>query len=236
MTGVSPLRANTLANWKLFTPKPSKLAQNGTSFFWPKTLNNGDAQEQTTLNHHCSLIKVGKDCRQAEELKLVDEASWFLLAHQCQYSAIICSGALLVNSRVLRPSLVTLGWHKSGRCAIELYHAPHLWHPPSTPLPWLPVLSNIELPALQKSLPLLTSWWRKLSNTTVGQSSLIYSTHHCYDWHRGSYCGCLTLSNTVLWRSWMVAYPGYTLQMKMMFPGWPINNNNNNNNDLYYRG
>ena len=36
-------------------------------------------------------------------------------------------------------------------------------------------------------LPLpLTSWWRKSSNMTVGQSSLISSTNHCYDWHPGS--------------------------------------------------
>jgi len=35
----------------------------------------------------------------------------------------------------------------------------------------------------------LTSWWRKSPNTTVGQSSLISSTHHCYDWHPGSRCG-----------------------------------------------
>jgi len=32
----------------------------------------------------------------------------------------------------------------------------------------------------------LTSWWRKSSNMTVGQSSLIYLAHHCYDWHPGS--------------------------------------------------
>jgi len=52
----------------------------------------------------------------------------------------------------------------------------------STRLPWFPVLSNIELPALQRigRLP-LTSWWRKSSNMTVGQSSLISLTHHCYD-------------------------------------------------------
>ena len=35
----------------------------------------------------------------------------------------------------------------------------------------------------------LTSWWRKSSNMTVGQSSLIYLAHHCYDWHLGSRCG-----------------------------------------------
>jgi len=41
--------------------------------------------------------------------------------------------------------------HKSGRCAVELYHASHLWYPPLyTPLPWLPVLSNIEPPALRR--------------------------------------------------------------------------------------
>jgi len=35
----------------------------------------------------------------------------------------------------------------------------------------------------------LTNWWRKSSNMTVGQSSLISLTHHCYDWHPGSRCG-----------------------------------------------
>ena len=30
-----------------------------------------------------------------------------------------------------------------------------------------------------------------------------------------------TLSNPVFWQSWMAAYPGYTLLMKL-FPGWPI--------------
>jgi len=68
-----------------------------------------------------------KDCRQAEELKqLVDEASRFHLGHQRQHSAVICSGALLFSSRVLRPGLVMLCSHKSGRCAVELYHASHL--------------------------------------------------------------------------------------------------------------
>jgi len=33
---------------------------------------------------------------------------------------------------------------------------------------------------------------------------------------------CPTLSNPVLLRSWMAAYPGCILQMKMLFPGWPI--------------
>jgi len=51
----------------------------------------------------------------------------------------------------------------------------------STPLPWLPVLSNIEPPALYEGRLPLTSWWRKSSNMTVGQCSLIYLAHHCYD-------------------------------------------------------
>jgi len=33
---------------------------------------------------------------------------------------------------------------------------------------------------------------------------------------------CLTLSNPVPWQSWMVAYPSYTLQMKMLYPSWPV--------------
>jgi len=41
----------------------------------------------------------------------------------------------------------------------------------STSLRWLPVLSNIEPPALQRKA--VTNWWRKLSKMTVGQSSLI---------------------------------------------------------------
>jgi len=72
-----------------------------------------------------------KDCRQAEEPKqLVGEASRFHLGRQRQHSAVICSGTLLFSNRVLRPSLVTLCSHKSGRCAVELYHESHLWYPP----------------------------------------------------------------------------------------------------------
>ena len=45
----------------------------------------------------------------------------------------------------------------------------------------------------------LTSWWRKSSNMTVGQSSLIYLAHHCYDSHPGSRCGqiCNQLTSKV---------------------------------------
>jgi len=86
---------------------------------------------EMTLDHAVLQRTLHKDCRQAEERKqLVDEASRFHLGRQRQHSAVICSGALLFSSRVLRPSLVTLCSHKSGRCAVELYHASHLWYPP----------------------------------------------------------------------------------------------------------
>jgi len=45
-------------------------------------------------------------------------------------AVVICSSALLFIHRVLCPSLVTLCSHKAGRCAVELYYAPHLWYPP----------------------------------------------------------------------------------------------------------
>ena len=62
-----------------------------------------------------------------------------------------CSGALQLSSRVLRPSLVTLSSHKSGRCAVDLYHAPNLSETlRSIPILWLPVLSSIEPPTLRK--------------------------------------------------------------------------------------
>ena len=53
-----------------------------------------------------------------------------------------CSGSLLV----------TLCSHKSGRCTVELYHCMPLISGTlrSSPLPWLPVLSNIEPPALRR--------------------------------------------------------------------------------------
>ena len=91
------------------------------------------------------------NCRQAEESKqLADEASRFHLECQRQHSAVICSGALLFSSRVLCPSLVTLCSHKSGRCTVELYQTTMRLISGTTPLPWLPVLSNIEPPALRR--------------------------------------------------------------------------------------
>jgi len=93
-------------------------------FTMPPNLSWGDSRPYAVLQR-----TLDKDCRQAEEPKqLVDKASWFHLGHQRQHSAVICSDALLFSSRVLRPSLVTLCSHKSGRCAVELYHTPHIVH------------------------------------------------------------------------------------------------------------
>jgi len=132
-----------------------------------------------------------EDCRQAEELKeLVDEASRFHLGRQRRHSTVICSGALLFSSRVLRPSLVTLCSHKSGQCAVELYHASHLWYPPfyTSPMASSALQHWTASPTKEGCQP-LKSWWRKSSNMTVGQSSLISLAHHCYDWHPESRCG-----------------------------------------------
>jgi len=59
---------------------------------------------------------------------------------------------------------------KSGRCAVGLYHAPRLWYRTlrSTPLPWLPVLSNIEPPALRRKAATDKLVEKKSSNMTVG--------------------------------------------------------------------
>ena len=102
------------------------------------------------------------------------KTSRYHLGRQSQHSAVICSGALLFSSRVLCPSLVTLCSHKSGRCAAELCHASHLWHPPFQCSP------TLNRQPYEGRLP-LTSWWRKSSNMTVGQSSLISLAPHCYD-------------------------------------------------------
>ena len=64
-----------------------------------------------------------------------------------------------------------------------------------TPLPWFPTL-NCQ--PYERRMP-LTSWWRKSSNMTVGQSSLISLAHHCCDRHPGNRCGwtCNQLTSIV---------------------------------------
>jgi len=98
--------------------------------------------------HTLSVNAVSPRVSAAEPKQHVDKASRFHLGHQRQYSVVICSGVLLLSSGVLPPSLVTLCSHKSGPCAVELYHAPHLCHPPFYTSPTL--LSIIEPPALRR--------------------------------------------------------------------------------------
>ena len=76
-----------------------------------------------------AICKPSVNKRGSATKQLVDEASQFHLGRQCQQCAVICSGALLLSSTVQRPSVVTLCSHKLGRCAVELYHVPHLWYP-----------------------------------------------------------------------------------------------------------
>jgi len=42
----------------------------------------------------------------------------------------------------LRSVLTAQCSYKSGRCAVELYHASHLWYPPFYTSPWLPAPSS----------------------------------------------------------------------------------------------
>jgi len=115
----------------------------------PPNLSWGDSRpyavSQSTLD---------EDCRQAEEPKqLVDEASRFHLGRQRQHSAVIRSGALLFSSRVLRQCAPV--W---SRCAhtsqvdVQLNSTMRLISGTlrSTLLPWIPVLPNIEPPALRR--------------------------------------------------------------------------------------
>jgi len=51
----------------------------------------------------------------------------------------------------------------------------------STPLPWLPVLSNIKPPALRRKAAGGEAGGENRPNMTFGQSSLISLAHHCYN-------------------------------------------------------
>jgi len=88
---------------------------------------------------------------------------------------------LLFSSRVLCPSLVTLCSHKSGRCAIELYHAPHLWYPPFYTSPmassalqhWIasPTKEGCHCPTLSNPVP-WQNWMAAYLSYTVPMKTL----------------------------------------------------------------
>ena len=49
------------------------------------------------------------------------------------FSNTLCDNLLwrfAIQQQSTAPQFVTVCLHKSGRCAVELYRAPHLWHPP----------------------------------------------------------------------------------------------------------
>ena len=69
---------------------------------------------------------------------------------------------------------------KSGQCTVELYHASHLWYPQFYTSPMASSAPTLNCQPYEGRLP-LTSWWRKSSNMTVGQSSLISLAHRCYE-------------------------------------------------------
>ena len=135
----------------------------------------GDSRPYTVLQR-----TLDEDCRQAEEPKqLVDEAiagaTWGASAHTLRPSALaLCYSAgeygAPVWSRSAHTSKVDVQLNSTMRLISGTLR--------STPLPWLPVLSNIEPPPYERRLP---SWWRKSSNMTVGQSSLISLALHCCD-------------------------------------------------------
>jgi len=163
----------------------------------PPNLSWGDSRPYVVLQR-----TLDEDCTQAEEPKqLVDEASRFHLGRQRQHSVVICSGALLFSSRVLH------GAPQFGHALLTQVRSMCSWTLPcvSSLVPSVLHLSHgfqcsptLNRQPYKGRLP-LTSWWKKSSNMTVGQSSLISLTHHCYDWHPGSRCGwtCTQLTSKV---------------------------------------
>ena len=93
----------------------------------------------------------------------VDEASRFHLGRQCQYSAVICSALCYSAAEYCAPV-----WSRSAHTSqvdVQLNSTMRLISGTlrSTPLPWLPLLSNIEPPSVRRK----------------AASSLISFTHHC---------------------------------------------------------
>jgi len=86
-----------------------------------------------TLDHMLSyrehLTKTAGKLKNRNNLLMkLASSTWSASANTLRSSALaLCYSAA---EYWLRPSLVTLCSHKSGRCAVELYHAFHLWYPP----------------------------------------------------------------------------------------------------------
>ena len=87
-----------------------------------------------TLDHMLSyrehLTKTAGKLKNRNNLLMkLASSTWSASANTLRSSALaLCYSAA---EYCLRPSLVTLCSHKSGRCTVELYHASHLWLVPS---------------------------------------------------------------------------------------------------------
>jgi len=82
-----------------------------------------------TLSYREHLTKTAGKLKNRNNLSMkLPGSTWDANANTLRSSAL----ALCYSSAeyCARPSTVTLCSQKSGRCAVELYHAPHLWYPP----------------------------------------------------------------------------------------------------------
>ena len=109
----------------------------------------------------------------------------------------VTRGRKFICANTLRSSALALRYSAAEYCALvwsrfahtsqvdvqlnsTMRPAPHLWYPPFYTSPMASSALQHNRQPYEGRLP-LTSWWRKLSTMTVGQSSLIFLTHHCND-------------------------------------------------------
>ena len=79
----------------------------------------------------------------------------------------------------------SIGTHKDGWCAAEHHHATDHWDLRPTPLPWLPVLSNIEPPPLRRKVAVDKLISKATLNKDWGVHSDISHLPRHHDIHSG---------------------------------------------------
>ena len=141
--------------------------------------------------------KICKVCQLSSQPQVIRDLNPDFLIWVSVGSLPKCSGFILLSASVILPFFLKIGrWmyekNKSSKYALfrsgwasgkviqNPYPKPDHCHQ------FFPLVLNRQ--PYEGRLP-LTSWWRKSSNMTVGQCSLIYLAHHCYDWHPRSRCG-----------------------------------------------
>jgi len=136
-----------------------------------------------TLSYREHLTKTAGKLKNRNNLLMkLASSTWGASANTLRSSALaLCYSATEyctpVWSRCTRTSEVDVQWNSTMHLISGTLR--------STPLQCSPTLNRQPY---EGRLP-RTCWWRKSSNMTVGQSSLISLAHHCYDWHLGSRCG-----------------------------------------------